>query len=122
MVKYITYKTRQLPVRLSYRAIKGMQKEGASFKKNVETMEPEFLETMLYLGLVSGHKAEDKELPYKKEDMEDILDECLMEFLGLIKEFFPKAKLGNVVPDLENNLPQETAASSEAARTTGMTT
>lgn len=98
MVKHITYKGKKYPVRLSYRVFKGLKQDNP--KSNSKDI-MEDLEGMLWYGLVSGHKAEDKEIELKREDMEDVLDECMFEFQQLIPLFFPKAKTGNAVPDQE---------------------
>lgn len=103
-IGYVTYKKQQFPVRLSYRVFKGMKTDlkGLATSK-LESLDPEVLETMLWYGLVSGHKYVDQELKFKKEDMEDVLDSCFDEFIKLIPQFFPNAKLGKAFPDLEEN-------------------
>lgn len=100
-VQYINYKKQKLPVRLSYRVFKGLKVElGEVDLDKLNSLDPALLETMLWHGLVSGHKFEDKPLELKKEDMEDVLDHCMFEFIQLIPVFFPDAKMGNVLPDL----------------------
>lgn len=112
MVKYITYRGKEYPVRLSYRVFKGLKNEiPQSNIKDIGSMDPQFLETMLWYGLVSGHAFLERENPLKKEDMEDVLDHCMMEFTKMIPEFFPKAKVGNVDPNLgvgDQELPEIT--------------
>lgn len=117
MVRYLKYEGKNLPVRLRYRVFKALREKfaGASLEK-FTGLDPEVLENMLYYGLVSGHKFVEKEIKakgessppflFKIEDMEDILDECMNEFLELIPEFFPEAKIknlpkGNELPNLE---------------------
>lgn len=104
MVQYIIYKGKKYPVRLSYRVFKGLKTDiGDSVDlSKLGEMDPVLLETMLWHGLISGHKYEEKELVFKRDEMEDILDECMFEFIQLIPLFFPKAKLGKVLPELEN--------------------
>lgn len=116
MVHHITYKEEKLPIRLSYRVFKGLKTDlGKENLENItggEGLDPELMETMLWHGLISGHKHEDKEMKFKKEDMEDVLDECMFEFLKLIPLFFPKAKLGgklgNALANLDSQEEQQT--------------
>lgn len=99
MVEYIEYKGKKLPVRLAYRAIKALKASKeldlASLEKGEFDME--IIEDLLWAGLQTGHKDEDKPLEFKKEDMADILDSvtpsgqaCWLEFMKLIPKFFPK--------------------------------
>lgn len=106
-VEYLTYKKKQYPVRLSYRVFKGMKSELAGKVVDFENLNPELLEAMLWYGLVSGHQAEEKKMDLTKEVMEDVLDECFREFMEMIPRFFPNAKMGNVVPNLENQKVKE---------------
>lgn len=101
MVEYITYKDKKYPVRLSYRVFKGMKDQFKGAAPNLDSLDPEVLETMLWYGLQSGHKAIDTPMTLTKENMEDVLDECFTEFLKIVPKFFPNAAVGNVVPDLE---------------------
>jgi hypothetical protein len=114
MVEFITYKKEKHPIRLSYRVFKGMKAEmGDVDLDKLQSLDTAVMETMLWHGLISGYKSEDKVMPFTREEMEDILDECFYEFLKLIPLFFPKAKvnesqLGNALPNLENQKePQE---------------
>ena len=107
-VEYINYKEQKYPVRLSYRVFKGLKSDIGNDVDltKMGQLDPQLLETMLWYGLVSGHKFAGKELSFKKEDMEDVLDECMFEFLKLIPVFFPKAKVGNALPELEKEEEQ----------------
>lgn len=102
MIEYIYYKEEKYPVRLSYRVFQGLKKDiGEVDLKKLKSLDAEVLETMLWHGLISGCKREGKELLLKKEDMEDVLDDCFFDFIKMIPKFFPNTKLGNDVPDLE---------------------
>jgi hypothetical protein len=102
LVEFLTYNKQKYPVRLSYRVFKGLKQDlGKINPEQLQTLDPAILETMLWYGLVSGHKAEGKELALKKGDMEDMLEECWIDFLKIIPKFFPNAKTGNVLPNLE---------------------
>jgi len=96
MVLHVNYKGDKLPVRFSYRAMKGFKKKhGIPFEQIEEKLKSgeldiEVYETIMYQCLLSGHQGEEKTLTLTEQDMEDVLDECLSEFIGLIPKFFPK--------------------------------
>lgn len=100
-VEYITYKKKKYPVRVGYRALKNLKanhgKDLESFGKeedNMETYEP-----LLFYALESGAKAEGKPFKFKMVEMEDVLDECFFEFIGLLPKFFPKSRGVNLVTE-----------------------
>lgn len=107
MVKFIEYKKEKYPVRLSYRALKSLK--GSDLTKVAQgEFDDAIFENLLWAGLQSGHTAEEKELTLKKENIEDILDECFFEFVKIIPEFFPKAQeKGNAVPNQDLLLKKE---------------
>lgn len=85
MVEYITYKGEKYPVRIAWSTIKALE--------TVENLNPfEKTELALYCGLVSGHKAEDKEMPFTAEEMQFLLDECVDEFNTIFQKQAVKAK------------------------------
>jgi hypothetical protein len=113
MVKYLEYKKDKLPVRLSYRALKSLKGKDlaklASGGDSGTILDDEMFEELLWAGLRSGHSHEEKELKLKKEDMEDVLDECFFEFVQMIPQFFGKEKNAPEVEKKGNeepNLPQ----------------
>jgi hypothetical protein len=46
-------------------------------------------EPLLYYSLEKGHKIQNKEFNMTMEDMEEVLEDCFFEFVGLIPNFFP---------------------------------
>jgi hypothetical protein len=91
MIEFINYKKKKYPVRISYRALQGFKKDtGKSFDEMGDDADLEYYESLLFHSLVSGAKANDLELELTQKDMEDVLDECFMEFIGLIPKFFPE--------------------------------
>lgn len=89
MIEYITYKKKQYPIRLSYLALKKFKQEtGKDFEK-LDDNDIEIYETMLFYALESGGKAMDTPNPFKREIMEEILDECFFDFVKLVPKFFP---------------------------------
>lgn len=117
MVKHITFKGEKLPIRLSYLVFKGLRKDlGEVSLDKLESMDSDVMETMLWHGLRSGHKSEEKEIPFKREQMEDILDECMFEFIELIPLFFPNVKEGKLAPGLSSP-PKEGAEEQQSIPT-----
>jgi len=93
MVEYINYKKKRYPVRVSYFALKHMSKETDGKKmdfQDIGSMDIEMYEALLFYSLRAGANADDVEFTFKREQMEMVLDECLMEFVNLIPKFFPK--------------------------------
>lgn len=91
LIEYIDYKGEKYPLRISYYAIKHFQDET---QKSLELIDSEMglIEPLLWYSLVAGHKAEDKELTLKREEIEFMLDETLDQFNSIIVSFFPPAK------------------------------
>lgn len=95
MVEYITYNKERYPIRIGYYVFQNFQqKTGKSFNQAQAEIEKtgdlSMYETVLWLALQSGAKATQQELKLKQEDMIDVLDECLFEFIGLIPKFLPQ--------------------------------
>ena len=90
MVEHITYQGERLPVKLGYYALKMLQQEhGVNLNETTEGP-LELYEPMIYYALKQGFKAEKKEFTFEMDDMVDILDDCLFEFIALIPKFFPE--------------------------------
>lgn len=89
MVEYITYKNEKLPILISYRALKTFK---SLTGKDIKDIKDDYTlsEPLLFLGLQSGFKYEDKPFNYKIEDMEYLLDECFEEFTDILPIFFPQ--------------------------------
>ena len=92
MVEYITYKGLKYPVRISFSALKHLKQEtGKDVSEMSFTSDLQYIEILLWYGLVSGHQAESKPLELKREDVEFILDESLSEFNQILVASFPPA-------------------------------
>ncbi|MFP4047478.1 MAG: hypothetical protein ACLFT4_06930 [Bacteroidales bacterium] len=98
MIKYLKTETYgDLPVRISYYAMKKYQEEtGKSlmtqFQNGFSDMMSGELEYLLFYSLRRGFQVDKKEFKFEMKDMEDILDESFFEFIKLIPEFFPQAE------------------------------
>ena len=94
-MQYITYKKENLPVKISYSALKNTinhhrKETGDQLDlQNIMAAGIDIYEPLLFYGLRAGYKAEEKEFPWKIEDMEFILDDCLMEFIQAVSASFP---------------------------------
>lgn len=89
-VQYISYKGQKWPLRISYYCIKKFQEET---KRDISEIDKDLslLEVLLWYGLVAGHTAENVPMTLKRDEMEFILDESMMEFNDLLMSFFPLA-------------------------------
>lgn len=88
MVEYITYKDKKYPFRVGYYAIKKLKAEGKSLEDIEKSGDFEAYEDLLFYSLQQGHRVMDMEFEFKREDMEDVLDRCLTEFVPKIPDFF----------------------------------
>ncbi len=122
-VQYLKYDGEDLPIRVGYRAMKKVKEENPD--KDIEYDKEgnpigtaEDNELLLYHSLTSGAYAVNKSLdiPYSKEDMEYILDECLIPFLKMVGEFteivakekgIDMAELKKVAPNRETRRAEE---------------
>lgn len=95
MVEYITYKEQRYPIRIGYYTLKMLQSETG---KGIEDAANDIsvYETILYYALKQGAKVAEVDFKFKKEDMEDVLDEALFEFIALIPKFFPTGVKGDL--------------------------
>jgi hypothetical protein len=93
MVKYINYKGKKHPVKIGYYVLKMLKAETGKeitdvFQEgntNLEIYEP-----LLFYALKKGAKDTDQEFAFKMEDMEDVLDDCLFDFIAMLPDFFPQ--------------------------------
>lgn len=99
IIKYIEYRKKKYPVRIAYRALMMLEEEtGKSFQEmqSKEEVPIKIYQTLLYHSLIAGANAQEVKMTLKEEDMIDVLDECFMDFVGMIPAFFPEDKVGNV--------------------------
>lgn len=99
MVKYLNYKDKKIPYRVSYFAMKMTSQELQ--KKTGEELDLEqilsgnieVLEPLLFYSITAGCKFVDEAIPVKRDEMEWILDICFLEFTGGIQDFFPNQEV-----------------------------
>lgn len=94
MVKYIEYKEKRYPVRVSYLALKMVsEKTGKQLSQmDVDKFDPQVQEQLLFWALKSGANATGETLTLNETDMEAVLDECFIQFTQMIPEFFVPKK------------------------------
>ncbi len=111
MIKYITYKKQELPVRISFYALKMVKEEtdkSLLSGKEIENDELlEVLEPLLFYGLKAGHEAEDKDFNIEREKVDFILDANLGKFVKMLPEFFKQMR-GEVAEPGESDEVQAT--------------
>lgn len=89
----ITFKGKKYPIRIGYRALKGVNAElGRDYRHEEGNTDYEGMESLLYHALKSGAKAADTELDLERDQMEDVLDESLSEFIASFSAFSQAAE------------------------------
>ena len=88
MVRFLECKGQELPIRVSYYALKKMKQSLGRTVSLTDSSDYDAYEELLYHSLVKGHKEEGIEMPFKREDMEDVMDEVYFDFIALIPFFF----------------------------------
>jgi hypothetical protein len=102
MVQTITYKGVKYPYRVGYRALKKVSIDlGREFEYDPNSLDHEALEALLYYAmegeyikaqLDEGVKREDIVFPVSKEQMEFVLDDCLIDLISSIQAFSQAAE------------------------------
>jgi len=87
-LSYVTYKGEKHPLNINFYAIKHFQKTSG---KPVYMMQDftEDEEILLFHALEAGYHEIGKEMPFKLEDMEWVLNDCKKEFEKAVVEAFP---------------------------------
>ena len=92
-IKYLTYKSKKLPLKLGIYTMMLVQEEyGVSFNKGEDgegNLAPSQYIPLLYYGLQQGHKLSKRSFTMKMDDMHDVLNDCFMDFVALLPSFFP---------------------------------
>lgn len=90
MVINFTYDKQEIPVSVGYYALKRFKGETGKNFENTEDDDLDALEVILWYSIEAGYKKEKKENPFKREDVELILDAIMFEFVARIPDFFPQ--------------------------------
>jgi len=94
MILQLEINKKQYPIRVSYYALKHAQlelKRPIEFTREDGMTDYEGYEAVLYHSLIKGWKTEQKEgeMPFKREEMEEIMDVVWQEFNEVVAFFFP---------------------------------
>lgn len=90
MIKTLEYKGKTYPYRIGYRALKKVKQDlGREFNYDPgrDEMDYEALEALLYFAMEGEAMKEGKKLEIDREDMEFVLDECLIDLISSIEAF-----------------------------------
>ena len=91
MIKFITFEEKQYPIRVSYYALKMLKEElGRGLSPTDDGTDYAAYESLLFYALKKGHQKVHPELPFefKREQMEDVMDEVYFAFMKLVPLFF----------------------------------
>ena len=93
MIQSITYKGKKYPYRIGYRALKKVKFElGREFEYTPDSLDYEALEALLFYAIEGECIKEGIELDIKREDMEFVLDDCLIDLISSIRAFSQAAE------------------------------
>lgn len=88
MIKKLKYKGKEYSFRIGYKALKGVVQElGREFNSAGDTFDFEGAEALLFHGLKQGAKSADQDFDLKRDEMEDVLDECFDDFIAAFVDF-----------------------------------
>lgn len=117
MVEYIEYNNEKIPVRISKYALTMLKKEtGKTFDEIINENDLELYDVMIYHSIVSGYKAEGKELPFTREDAEwfNISEDIFWKFIEVLPKFIPQLEDQGLVK--KKTLPENRNQRRQAAR------
>jgi hypothetical protein len=91
-VKFLKYEGEKIPYRISYLAISEWQKETGKGLNDLDEIDKDMslLEPFFYHAVKTGYRVNKQEMPYSREGIIDVLDECLFEFMEGMGDFFQK--------------------------------
>jgi hypothetical protein len=88
MVKFLDYKGTEIPVRVSYYALKKMKQVLGRSVSLVDNTDYEAYEELLFHSITKGCLEEGVPMPFVREDMEDVMDAVYFDFIAIIPLFF----------------------------------
>jgi hypothetical protein len=91
-MRYLTYKGKRLPYRVSYYALKHFEEETGKVFEEIEKPAAADLELLIWYALQAGHKAEGIAFDVDRQDVEMVLDECYREILEAAQGGFQESK------------------------------
>ncbi len=93
MVQTITYKGVKYPYRIGYRALKKVKIElGREFEYTPDQLDYDALEALLYYAMEGECLKEGIDFKLKRDEMEFVLDDCLIDLISSIQAFSQAAE------------------------------
>jgi hypothetical protein len=90
MVKFLKYKGQDIPIRVSYYALKMLKEKLGKSLMDITDDDFDAWEVLLFYSLESGYRGIDKPFPYKEQkDIMDVADEVFFDFMEILPQFFP---------------------------------
>ena len=93
MTRTITFRGQKYPLRISYKALKGVAMVlGREFKGDAEVFDFEGAEELMFQAIKAGCEFAGEQMDVKRDQVEDILDECFDEFIAAFVAFSQDAQ------------------------------
>lgn len=108
MIKQFEYRGEKIPVRIGYYVQKMFKHETGHSFAEASGDDIEVFEILLYYGMIAGYKDRGEECPFKREDVEFILDAIFEEFTKAFPEM-----LGVNIEDVQDEVDKEKVESEE---------
>lgn len=90
MIKLLNYKGKEIPIRISYYALKMLKEKLGKSLQDIANDDFEAFEILIFYSIESGYRFLDQKFPYEFEkDAVNLTDVLFFEFLKIIPEFFP---------------------------------
>jgi hypothetical protein len=101
MVRHIVYKEKKYPLRIGYKALKGVVGEiGREFNGDGQSFDFEGAEALLFHAMKQGCAFTGQDFDLVRDQMEDVLEESLQDFIAAFTAF-------SQPPETEGAKPEE---------------
>lgn len=93
MIQTLEYKGKKYPYRIGYRALKKVKQDlGREFEYTPDSLDYEALEALLYYAIEGELLKEGQKMDIEREQMEFLLDDCLIDIVTGIQDFIQTAE------------------------------
>ncbi len=91
MVKFLKYNGKDIPIRVSYYALKMLKEKLGKSLTDITDDDFDAWELLLFYSMESGYRGIEQPFPYEEpKDILNIIDEVFFEFMELLPQFFPQ--------------------------------